>query len=194
MDESDYPSRESYVLARLRFLKHKLHQMGGYSGLSSPDPDPERELAFLEQVVAIDADPSTTYAHQLIGRGISLPPPQDLTDEELQTKLLEIIHALAGLRVFLENTGHLTDRELYQQLWEEDLNEFTWDMSQCTNGAIHLDVIGSGSEEHTRIWLSYYADDQQRQEWQNQFPKEPIPLRKEPISDRDDHLPRPGRS
>lgn len=191
MDESDFPSREDYVRARLKYLKHKLKEMGELGGFEAPDLDPEMELAFLEQVVAIEAEPTTTYAHQLIGRGISLPPPDDLEEDALSQKLWEIIHGLAGLRVFLENTGHLTDRELYTQLWTEDLNEFTWDMSHCTNGAMHLDIIGSGSEHDTRIWLSFYADEQQRREWQDQFPDEPLPPKKDVVTDRDEHLPRP---
>jgi len=191
MDESDFPNREAYVQARLTYLKNKLKDMSGFGCFDATDLDPEMELAFLEQVAAIEAEPTTTYAHQLIGRGICLPPPEDLEEDHLSEKLWEIIHGLAGLRVFLENTGHLNDRELYKQLWKEDLNEFTWDMSHCTNGAMHLDIIGSGSEEDTRIWLSYYADDQQRKEWQDQFPGEDLPPRKEPVTDRDEHLPRP---
>jgi hypothetical protein len=191
MDESDFPNREAYVRARLTYLKNKLKDMGAFGGFDCPDLDPEMELAFLEQVAAIEAEPTTTYAHQLIGRGICLPPPDDMEEDLLSEKLWEIIHGLAGLRVFLENTGHLNDRELYEQLWKEDLNEFTWDMSHCTNGAMHLDIIGSGSEDDTRIWLSYYADDQQRKEWQDQFPDETLPPKKEPLTDRDDHLPRP---
>lgn len=191
MDESDFPSRDAYVKARLKYLKHKLKELGEFGGFEAPDLDPEMELAFLEQVVAIEAEPTITYAHQLIGRGIALPPPDEMEDEVLSQKLWEIIHGLAGLRVFLENTGHLTDRELYTQLWTEDLNEFTWDMSHCTNGAMHLDLIGSGSERDTRVWLSFYAENRQRREWQDQFPGEPLPPRKEFVTDRDARLPRP---
>ena len=150
MDESDFPNREAYVQARLTYLKNKLKDMSGFGCFDATDLDPEMELAFLEQVAAIEAEPTTTYAHQLIGRGICLPPPEDLEEDHLSEKLWEIIHGLAGLRVFLENTGHLNDRELYKQLWKEDLNEFTWDMSHCTNGAMHLDIIGLGENGGSR--------------------------------------------
>lgn len=193
MDESDYPSREAYVAARIAYLKRRLEQMGDLSHLAAPEGDPEMRLAFLEQVYAIESEPCVTYAHQLIARGICLPHPESLNDEEITHKVWEIIHALAALRVFLENTGHLDDRQLYNKLWSDCLNEFTWDMSQCTNGAMHLDLIGSGSEEDTRIWLEYYADRQQRQEWADQFPDDPAPLKKEPVCDRDQELPRPIR-
>jgi hypothetical protein len=191
MDETDYPTREAYVQARLTYLRNRLHEMGELACFEHADLEPEIELAFLEKIFAIEAEPTVTYAHQLISRGIPLPAPDSLSDSHLSEKLWQIIHALAGLRVFLENTGHLSDRELYTQLWTDDLNEFTWDMSHCTNGAMHLDLLGSGSEDDTRLWLSFYADHQQRQEWQDQFPKESLPPQRDPISDRDDFLPKP---
>ncbi|MEX2605923.1 MAG: hypothetical protein WD708_01145 [Kiritimatiellia bacterium] len=191
MDESDFPSREAYVEARLIFLKKRLAEMGEDTFYRSPDLEPEMELAFLEQVYAIEAEPTITYAHQLIARGIELPVPDELADDVLSLKLWEVIDGLAGLRVFLENTSHLDDRELYQKLWSDSLNEFTWDMSHCTNGAIHLDLLGSGSEEDTRIWLQYYADHQQRMEWSDQFPDESLPPRKDPVCERDRELPQP---
>lgn len=191
MDESDFPSREAYVEARLIFLKKRLAEMGEDTFYRSPDLEPEMELAFLEQVYAIEAEPTITYAHQLIARGIELPIPDELADDALSLKLWEVIDGLAGLRVFLENTSHLNDRELYQKLWSDSLNEFTWDMSHCTNGAMHIDLLGSGSEEDTRTWLQYYADHQQRMEWNDQFPDESLPPRKEPVCDRDQELPQP---
>jgi len=192
MHESDFPSREAYVEARLQHLKHRLREMGicecsEHSALS----DPELQLAFLEQVLAIEAEPCTTYAHQLISRGIQLPPPEDIPEDRVVDKLQQIIDALSGLRVFLTNTGHLSDLQLYKELWSEALNEFTWDMSGCTNGGMHLDLLGSGSEEDTQTWLAYFADEQQRREWQDQFPHETLPPRKELVSDRDTELPKP---
>ena len=193
MDETDYPCREAYVSARIRWLKRRLAQMGEPIHRAPAYEDAEQQLAFLEQVYAIESEPCVTYAHQLIARGVSLPPPGDLNDRDLYEKLWEIIYTLAGLRVFLENTGHLSDRGLYEKLWSDCLNEFTWDMSQCPNGAMHLDLVGSGSEEDTRIWLETYADDRQRQEWADQFPDDPYPVHKAPISDRDQDLPRSRR-
>ncbi len=192
MNESDFPSRAAYVEARLRHLKHCLQEMGICDCTENASlTHPELQLAFLEQVLAIEAEPCVTYAHQLITRGILLPPPEEIPVNRIADKLQQVIDGLAGLRVFLTNTGHLSDLELYKELWSEALNEFSWDMSACTNGGMHLDLLGSGSEEDTRTWLAYYADDQQRREWQDQFPNEDLPARKEPVSDRDVDLPKP---
>ncbi|MDF3130006.1 hypothetical protein P0Y35_12430 [Kiritimatiellaeota bacterium B1221] len=192
MQESDYPSREAYVEARLAFLKKRLKELGGDEFYNVPCMDRETELTFLEQVYAIEAEPTVTYAHQLIAKGVELPSPDTMDDDTLSCKLWEVIHGLADLRVFLENTGHLTDRELYQQLWTDALNEFTWDMSHCCNGAMHLDLLGSGSEEDTRIWLASYADDIQREEWATQFPDESLPAKQKPVCERDQILPKPN--
>lgn len=191
MNESDFPSRAAYVKARIAFLRKKLSEIGDMMQGSMPGLDPEMELAFLEQVFAMESQPTITHAHQLIEQGVTLPPPHELKDEDLHDKLWEIIHTLAGLRVFLENTNHLNDRDLYIELWTNTLNEFTWDMSEAMNGAMHLDLCGSGSEEDTRIWLSYYASDFDREDWAENFPEEKLPEKKAFVVDRDDALPRP---
>lgn len=190
MKESDFPSRAAYVKARVAFLKEQLSKMGELAQFASPMMTPEMELAFLEQVYAMESQPNITHAHQLIAKGVPLPPPDTLSDTELHDKLWEVIHKLAELRVFLENTNHLTDRELYELLWTDLLNEFTWDMSDSVNGAMHLDIIGSGSEEDTAIWLSYYASDFDRESWQDEFEDEVLPPRKAHKVDRDAALPR----
>jgi len=195
MNESDFPTRQAYITARIAYIERRLSAMGGTSHIPKGEqyPDLETKLAFLEQVLAIESEPTVTYAHQLISRGILLPAPETLEEEELHEKLWDVIFGLAGLRVFLENTGHLNDRDLYIKLWSDCLNEFTWDMSHCTNGAVHVDLIGTGSWEDTRIWLEYYADSQQRQEWMDQFPDDPKLVQRELVSDRDRELPRPVR-
>lgn len=191
MKESDFNSRAEYVKARIAFLRDKLQDLDDIIDFCSDETDPEEQLAFLEHIYVMESKPSVTHAHQLIAAGVSLPPPDDLTDSELHDKLWEIIHKLAELRVFLDNTNHLTDRELYHRLWTDTLNEFTWDMSNALNGAMHIDMCGSGSEEDTRDWLSYFASDEDRQDWLDSYPDDPLPPKKPPVADRDAALPQP---
>jgi hypothetical protein len=45
---------------------------------------------------------------------------------------------------------------------------------------IHFDVIGSGSEEDTHIYLMYYASEEERARWKTDFPNDELPPRKTP--------------
>jgi hypothetical protein len=46
------------------------------------------------------------------------------------------------------------------------------------------------NDEDTMIWLKYYADEEERQRWNLDFPDHPLPAH-EPLSfDRDRHLPK----
>lgn len=191
MKESDFNSREEYVQARLAFLREKLKDLGELAHYTSPDCDPESQLAFLEHIFVLESQPSLTHAHQLISNGVSLPSPEELDDKQLHEKLWEVIHKLAELRVFLSNTNHLDDRALYTLLWTDLLNEFTWDMSHAENGALHLDILGSGSEEDTRVWLQYYATEEDRAHWASDFPGDEMPPRKIASESRDEDLPQP---
>jgi hypothetical protein len=191
MKESDFNSREEFVKARIAYLRDKMKDLEDILDYCADEDDPEEELAFLEHIYVMESQPSVTHAHQLIAAGVSLPPPDELSDTELHDKLWEIIHKLAELRVFLENTNHLEDRTLYERLWTETLNEFTWDMSNALNGAMHIDMCGSGSEEDTADWLSFYASDEDRRDWFESYPNDSLPPKKPPLVDRDAALPQP---
>lgn len=191
MKESDFNSREEYVQARITFLREKLKELDDILDYCADEEDPEEELAFLEHIYVMESQPSVTHAHQLIAAGVSLPPPEDLAENALHDKLWEVIHKLAELRVFFDHTNHLTDRDFYQRLWTETLNEFTWDMSNALNGAMHIDMCGSGSEADTSDWLTYYASEEDRQAWRDTYPDDSLPEPQSPPMDRDAALPRP---
>jgi hypothetical protein len=114
-----------------------------------------------------------------------------LTDEQLATKLQEVIVRLAGLRTYLHSTDHLSDRELYAALWRDVLDEsVSAAMVDDSAGAHIIDLVGSGSEEHMTLYLKYYADDRSRQRWQKDFPDYTMPPHEELPYDRDRQLPR----
>jgi len=127
----------------------------------------------------------------LVESGISLPPPGELADTELNPKLWEVINALALMGAYLEHTDHLNDRELYTLLWDDVLLEEMVFQSGDMNMACHIDLIGSGSEEDNDIYLKYYAGEDERTLWVKEFPDEPVPSRERPPCDRDRHLPKP---
>jgi hypothetical protein len=121
-----------------------------------------------------------------------LPAPETMDDEKLTAKLWEVIDALARMRAFLSNTNHLSDRELYTELWSEVLHEETKAMVYDEYSTWHIDVIGSGSDEHIDLWMKYYADDKTRSQWMKDWPDHEMPEHEDPPYDRDRHLPNAG--
>jgi hypothetical protein len=128
----------------------------------------------------------------LVESGISLLPSGELSDAELNAKLWEVINALALMGVYLEHTDHLNDRELYILLLDDILLEEMVFQSGEMNLACHIDLIGSGSDEDNYIYLKYYADEDDRTLWIEEFPDEPVPSRERPPFDRDCRLPKPN--
>jgi len=158
---------------------------------SLDDYPAEAEEAFWKQLVDYEEAPWTTNFHQLERAGVSLPPPDSLKDQELTAKLWEVIHKLALLRVFIEQTDHLSDRELYTHLWIDSLREETKALPPAANSAYHIQILGSGSEEDNELYLKYYAGDAERRHWHKDFPGDPIPAHEDPPYDRDRLMPKP---
>jgi hypothetical protein len=161
-------------------------EVGGLDDCSA-----EVEEAFWQQLVDYEEAPWTTHFQQLEKAGVSLPPPDSLKDEELTAKLWELIQKLALLHVFIEQTDHLSDRELYTYLWTDSLREETKALPLAANSACHIQMLGSGSEEDNVLYLKYYADDAERRHWHEDFPSDPIPAHEDPPYVRDRILPKP---
>ena len=154
------------------------------------DCSAEVEEEFWKHIVDYEEAPWTTHFQQLEQAGVSLPPPDSLKDEELTAKLWEVIQKLALLRVFIEQTDHLSDRELYTHLWTDSLREETKAFLLDANSAYHIQLLSSGSDEDNLLYLKYYADDDFCQQWQKDFPGDPIPSHEDPPYDRDRVLPK----
>ena len=102
--------------------------------------------------------------------------PADVRDE-----LRTLLDHLASLGVVVEFGDHLSDRELYVWIGEQ-LNGH---MALVHDYILHLDVIGSGSDEDNQLYLTYYASDAERARWKAEFPDEELPPRKQPQYKRD---------
>ena len=104
-----------------------------------------------------------------------MTPPAELDDPNLHAKLHDVLDALATIRCFVEDTDHLSDRELYTWLWSEGLREETPDLSQL-GGAWHMSPIGGCNQEDIAIFLKYYATEKERCRWKKDFPNDALPL------------------
>ena len=157
--------------------------------MSMDDPK-DLEDEFLDNVAAYEQQEPQPLSDALTASGVSLPHPDELDDAQIKTKLWELINTLALLGTFLHNTNHLSDRELYAELWREELREPAVLMPEKAAYSYHIDMIGSGSEEHLNLYMKYYADEKERRSWLKEWPNDQLPAREDPPYDRDRLLPR----
>jgi hypothetical protein len=144
---------------------------------------------FWKRVVAFEEATPVILFDVLSQGGLSFPAPEEMDDVHLKVKLWEIINGLALLGVYLHNTDHLSDRELYAYLWNEALHEKTVIFPNDPDFAYHYDLVGSGSEEDMFLYLKYYADTEERHQWAEEWPEDVIPASEQRPFDRDRYLP-----
>jgi hypothetical protein len=178
--------------ARVRALQEEAGRLAGCEvrAWESDALSPDARERFWSYVLAWEAAPWTTNFQRLVEAGVELPEPQALADAALSAKLWEVIDRLAAIRVFLSDTDHLSDRELYTALWREVLREETKALDDDPDGAHHISLVGSGSEVDTRNYQRFYADAAARRSWRKEFPEDELPPPETPPFDRDRLLPR----
>lgn len=196
MAANDLPDEEqgAWRATRIQQLKQQAAELSGSEMISMEgEPySPKVEEQFWEQVVAFAQAAAMPLCEVLVKAGISLPPPDELDEGQLTAKLWEVIDGLFLRGIYLEHTDHLSDRELYMQLWSETLREEAMLPAEESGFSYHLDLIGSGGATDTLIYLKYYASEDVRQEWSAECPEEVMPAHEQPRYDRDRHLPRSG--
>ena len=161
------------------------------------DPDAARDAADENAGAMLVFDPMED-AEWLPARGILIKygftplRPAEVSDEHLRGRLWELLYALAGRRIFLNSTDHLSDRALYEWL-DAFLDEECADcpLEAETNYRVDASDSGSGTLAGTENWLRFYADETVRADWRRSFPEDPMPPREKPPHDRDRFLPEP---
>lgn len=145
--------------------------------------------SFWKSVIAFESAPHTTHLAQLERAGHQLPDPASLSDGQLTEKLWEVINGLAGLRVYLRHTNHLSDRELYELLWWDLLRQETVDTTNLPGTRCNLDILGGRDQAQRFVYLKYYADEQERRFFSEQYPDSELPDHLDPPFERDMGLP-----
>jgi len=85
---------------RIDELKQQAEQASGeITAWESDTLSPEQREQFWRRVMECEVAPSTNHFQQLTEAGLELPEPDAKDDEELTSKLWEVICALAGMRV-----------------------------------------------------------------------------------------------
>ena len=189
-NESDRDS-DTERRKRIEELKRQADELTGGEMTTWEADDCPDEISeeFWKQVVAYEQAPRTTHFKQLEAAGVELPAPETMDGPELKAKLWEVIYKLESMRVFLEQTNHLSDQELYTALWTDVLREETMDFSFGENSAWHIDMLGSYGDDETFLYLKYYATEEHRRKWLQDFPDYTMPAHEDPPHDRDADLP-----
>src|SRR5215213_7204497 len=128
---------------RINELREAVQEAAGGELHVYEDPDAPPDIAeqFWQNVLQYEQAEETCHFLQLQRAGVELPPPEELSDEQLTVKLWEVIHALAGMNVYLSQTDHWSDRELYEHLWHDTLREITMDLPPASGWNCHIDFL-----------------------------------------------------
>ena len=183
---NEIPDQET----RIQALKARAMQLSQGKMVSSDTSALSADLEedFWRRVVEAEEGPTTTLTRELEAFGVPLPAPDALDDAQLKAALWIVIDALSGLHVYLEETDHLSDRELYRLLIDELLPE---EMDALGDGNWHMPILGGCSEADLQLYMKYYADAQERARWKSDVPDFQMPVKEELPYDRDRHLPKP---
>ena len=117
-----------------------------------------------------------TFVQDLKAVGVDVPDPDSLTDEALHSALWATIETLGRMHVYLDQTDHLCDRELYTLLWGELLPEERPALEHSDGSAWHVDILGGCSEEDIALYLKHYADEERDSTGGPVFPTMTCPI------------------
>lgn len=185
VDFDDEPDQEK----RIENLRKELQELGGEVSNES-DLSTDMEEEFLKHILAFETADEMSLMEWLTNAGLEVPPPDHLNDAELREKLWQVINRMASLGAYLHNTNHVSDRELYSYLYHDALREPTVLFPENPGFAYGIDLLGSGSDEDTELYMRYYAEEEYRNEWAKQFPDFVMPPREDPRYNRDENLPK----
>jgi hypothetical protein len=154
-----------------------------------PGSDPS-DSAYEAQLRACEPDNWTPPAQELAKESVSLLPPAEITEETLAPILWELLHNLALRGFYVLHTDHLSDSELYNGLWQHGLREPAHLPGRSPRGGWFHDFLGSWGEDDTRLWLRYYASDEERAKHAAEWPKDALPPKEKLPFNRDWRLPK----
>jgi hypothetical protein len=132
----------------------------------------ESENRFLESMLAWEQAPLVPIA-RWFEPALAMQPACTLDDEQVHERLWQVIEKLFAKRVVLEYTDHLSDRELYA-LIRRDILPAAVKRVDMPDNFFHWDCSASDAEDAT-IWLTFYASEQEREQWRLEEGRDPPP-------------------
>ena len=127
------------------------------------------ENSFLESMLAWERAPALPISCWSLPE-LVLPRPSSLDDDVLDTLLGDAIQRLFSVRVTLEMTDHLSNRDLYTLIYRDILPACEKKVDLPGNFLCWRCV----DESDTDTWLTYYASESERLQWLESNPG-PLP-------------------
>jgi hypothetical protein len=125
--------------------------------------DPEALNTFWESVRGdFDPNDATTMGAELERRGWFPPDPDRLSDQELAIALERLILDLSWMQVYLHGCDHLDDRELYEELLDEVMNNPINIWPDDPPSAISISFVCERGTEGRDLFYRFYATDEER--------------------------------
>ncbi|RMF43328.1 MAG: hypothetical protein D6753_05505 [Planctomycetota bacterium] len=118
------------------------------------------ENSFLESMLAWERAPALPISCWALPE-LVLPKPSELDDDVLRELLYDTIERLYSVRVVLEMTDHLSDRELYTLIYRDILPAVEKKVDLPGNYLIWRCL----DESDVDTWLKYYATEAERLQW-----------------------------
>ncbi|MEN1680472.1 MAG: hypothetical protein AAGJ46_12840 [Planctomycetota bacterium] len=137
----------------------------------------DSENDFLESMLEWERAPMVPICEWFEPR-LTIPPPSQLADDQLEEALAHISHRLFEKDIVLDFTEHLTDRELYTIVYRDILPSYEKKIDR-RGGFLHWDCANTG--DATDTWLRYYATDDEREMWAEETGADPPPRQSPPF-------------
>lgn len=129
--------------------------------LEMPTP---AENEYLESMLAWERAPVEPIS-RWFDPEMTLPHPDSLDDERIHACLWEVIRQLQSKRIMLDFSDHLPDRDLYWLIFRDILPAREKRIDSPKN-YLHWDCANVSSDP--RLWLRFYATDEDRRMWQEE--------------------------
>ena len=122
----------------------------------------EEENNFLQAMLCWERSPVIPIS-QWFEPELQLPHPDTLSDRNLSKVMWDAVERLAEQHIYLQCADHLSDRQLYCVLFRDILPATEKKLDLPENNLIWKLV---DLDSDTEIWLTYYADDDERYQWE----------------------------
>ena len=132
------------------------------------------ENRFLESMLAWEQAPLVPLA-RWFEPTLALQPVCTLDDDQLRGRLWDVIEQLHDKRIVLDFTDHLSDRELYS-LIRRDILPAVLKKVDLPDNFVHWDCSAT-LDGDASVWLTFYASDEEREEWRLEEGRDPPPRR-----------------